>query len=292
MRLSLPLALALTLILSPSSAPAEDIAGTVRSYDQAARTLTLKPDGSTKEIRLLVPQGAIVRGNRRGRPPPLPEILPGTQVLVREQPVVAEMLVQDEIVGTIKSVDHEARKLVLWRHGDNTEVTFNINDQTQFRLSTGESAELSELEALTGVKVNSADGNALRITAQPRELPVVEEFWDNFRHNLFKPLLLFFYAGFLIPILRVKFEFPYVIYQGLTIYLLIAIGWHGGEELATLPARTLGQAVGFMVVGFLHQFFHRHRSPTWLSNALTRPREGSTRRPSRATTARTRPAPS
>ena len=28
------------------------------------------------------------------------------------------------------------------------------------------------------------------------------EFW-NFRHNLFKPLLLFFYLGFLIPILKV-----------------------------------------------------------------------------------------
>ena len=40
------------------------------------------------------------------------------------------------------------------------------------------------------------------------------EFWENFQHNLFKPLLLFFYLGFLIPILKVQFEFPYVIYQG------------------------------------------------------------------------------
>ncbi len=51
------------------------------------------------------------------------------------------------------------------------------------------------------------------------------EFWNNFTHNLFKPLLLFFYFGFLIPILRVRFEFPYAIYQGLTMYLLVAIGW-------------------------------------------------------------------
>jgi Na+-dependent bicarbonate transporter superfamily len=60
------------------------------------------------------------------------------------------------------------------------------------------------------------------------------EFWDNFRHNLFKPLLLFFSMGFLVPILRVEFEFPHVLYQGLTIFLLVAIGWHGGEELAKL----------------------------------------------------------
>ena len=63
---------------------------------------------------------------------------------------------------------------------------------------------------------------------------MLQEFWHNFTHNLFKPLLLFFYFGFLIPILKVQFEFPYVIYQGLTMYLLLAIGWHGGEELAKI----------------------------------------------------------
>ncbi len=80
------------------------------------------------------------------------------------------------------------------------------------------------------------------------------EFWHNFTHNLFKPLLLFFYFGFLIPILRVRFEFPYVIYQGLTMYLLLAIGWHGGEELAVVKASSIGSIVGFMVVGFVLNF--------------------------------------
>ena len=80
------------------------------------------------------------------------------------------------------------------------------------------------------------------------------EFWENFRHNLFKPLLLFFYLGFLIPILKVKFEFPYVIYQGVTMYLLLAIGWHGGEELATIRVASIGRIVGFIVLGFLLNF--------------------------------------
>jgi uncharacterized protein len=80
------------------------------------------------------------------------------------------------------------------------------------------------------------------------------EFWENFRHNLFKPLLLFFYMGFLVPMLGVKLDFPHIIYQGLTIYLLIAIGWHGGEELARLPMSELGQAGGFMLMGFLTNF--------------------------------------
>jgi uncharacterized protein len=80
------------------------------------------------------------------------------------------------------------------------------------------------------------------------------EFWENFRHNLFKPLLLFFYLGFLIPILKVQFEFPYVIYQGVTMYLLLAIGWHGGEELATIHVGSIGNIAGFIVLGFLLNF--------------------------------------
>ena len=77
------------------------------------------------------------------------------------------------------------------------------------------------------------------------------EFWHNFTHNLFKPLLLFFYMGFLIPVLKIPFEFPYVLYQGLTLYLLLAIGWRGGEELATIDASSLGNVVGFIALGFI-----------------------------------------
>jgi hypothetical protein len=83
---------------------------------------------------------------------------------------------------------------------------------------------------------------------------MLQEFWQNFTHNLFKPLLLFFYFGFLIPIMKVRFEFPYVIYQGLTMYLLLAIGWHGGEELAQVNASSVGAIVGFMVMGFVLNF--------------------------------------
>ncbi len=83
---------------------------------------------------------------------------------------------------------------------------------------------------------------------------MLQEFWHNFTHNLFKPLLLFFYFGFLIPILKVRFEFPYVIYQGLTMYLLLAIGWHGGEELAKIKPEEIGTIAGFVVLGFVLNF--------------------------------------
>ncbi len=83
---------------------------------------------------------------------------------------------------------------------------------------------------------------------------MLHEFIDNFTHNLFKPLLLFFYAGFLMPMLHVKLEFPKAVYQGLTIYLLLAIGWKGGEELAGLEPHLYGQAAGFMLIGFCTNF--------------------------------------
>jgi hypothetical protein len=83
---------------------------------------------------------------------------------------------------------------------------------------------------------------------------MLHEFLENFLHNLFKPLLLFFYFGFLLRILKVDFEFPYVIYQGLTMYLLVAIGWHGGEELAQIKASSIGEIVGFLATGFVLNF--------------------------------------
>jgi len=83
---------------------------------------------------------------------------------------------------------------------------------------------------------------------------MLQEFLNNVFHNMFKPLLLFFYAGFLVPLLGVKLEFPKAAYQALTIYLLLAIGWHGGEELAGLDPSLYGQAFGFMLIGFVSNF--------------------------------------
>lgn len=114
--------------------------------------------------------------------------------------------------------------------------------------------ELQQIaHALMGNAGAAASATAAAATAAAPYVPtsLFDEFLHNVLHNLFKPLLLFFYAGFLIPILRVKFEFPKAVYQGLTIYLLLAIGWHGGEELALLGSASLTQALGFMVLGLI-----------------------------------------
>ena len=78
---------------------------------------------------------------------------------------------------------------------------------------------------------------------------MLNEFCVNITHNLFKPLLLFFYLGFLIAILKVRFELPYVIYQGLTMYLLLAIGWQGGEQLAKVEPDDIDNIAEFVALG-------------------------------------------
>ncbi len=77
------------------------------------------------------------------------------------------------------------------------------------------------------------------------------DFFLSFAQKLFQPLLLFFYLGFLIPIFKVPYEFPKQVYQGIVLYLLVAIGWHGGEELAKMSGGAFAEALGFMVIGFL-----------------------------------------
>ncbi len=132
-------------------------------------------------------------------------------------------------------------------------IVFSAPPGADVKLNSAK-ADLASLKVGDHAEVISADGeNATAIEAKRESLVV--EFWHNFRKNLFKPLLLFFYMGFAVPLLKVAFEFPHIIYQGLTIYLLVSIGWKGGEELAELSGSDLTQALKFMCIGFTTNFF-------------------------------------
>ena len=68
------------------------------------------------------------------------------------------------------------------------------------------------MDSLTASKVTVEETSV--VTAEKEESrSILAEFWYNFRHNLFKPLLLFFYLPIPAPILRVHFDVPYVMYQ-------------------------------------------------------------------------------
>jgi hypothetical protein len=130
-------------------------------------------------------------------------------------------------------------------------------DLSQAKITlNGAPAKASDLRGGDSIRVVPSENDptvAAEVTVT--RLSIGGQFFENFRKNLFKPLLLFFYMGFIVPLLGIAFEFPHVIYQGLTIYLLVAIGWHGGEELADLSGAVLQQALMFMVVGFVTNFF-------------------------------------
>lgn len=80
---------------------------------------------------------------------------------------------------------------------------------------------------------------------------IFENILHSFISNLFQPLLLFFFLGFAVPLLHVPLEFPKALYQSLTIYLLLAIGWHGGELMAQQSPSELAVAGGLLIVGMI-----------------------------------------
>jgi uncharacterized protein len=228
------------------------LSGTVKEIDTVGRRIIVHDAKTGQDVAFAVtPQtsiqcGAISRIE-------LERIKPGSDVAIRDAAFATNISIRGQILGTVKSVSPVSKIIVLEEEGSGKDVELPLLGK--FELIRGK----QRASSLIGLKVGShvilmPDSATTRIIVESEPESMIEEFTANFRHNLFKPLLLFFFLGFLVPILRVKFEFPYVIYQGLTIFLLIAIGWHGGEELALLKPRELAGAGGFMVVGFLLNF--------------------------------------
>ena len=58
------------------------------------------------------------------------------------------------------------------------------------------------------------------------------EIFDAIRINLFSPAVLFFMLGIIAALAKSDLRFPEPLYAGLTIYLLVAIGFKGGVALA------------------------------------------------------------
>jgi hypothetical protein len=229
------------------------VVGKVQSVNLDERTMQVV-DSRDGRVRTVMMGAHSDLQLSKGRKIPLSRLKPGAIVSVRDSTVASEVIVGGEYLGTIRSID--GSRLTLTQEASGKDVTIELDDTTKVEPAPGtESTTHSVAELKPGARViviRDVEGEpATSVIVEHEPASILHDFWDNFRHNLFKPLLLFFYMGFLVPILRVKFEFPYVMYQALTIFLLIAIGWHGGEELSALSVKELGGAVGFMGVGFL-----------------------------------------
>ncbi|APW59883.1 hypothetical protein BSF38_01342 [Paludisphaera borealis] len=185
-----------------------------------------------------------------------PKILATTLVALT---IVGLPALADDLRGTVKSVDAANSRIIVHDAKNDRDVVVNYTKSTSLGSSKSAAPNIRDLKVGSEVTIADSITAAAITVAEPTATAspeaggksILEDFWHNFKHNLFKPLLLFFYLGFLVPILKVHFEFPYVMYQALTIYLLIAIGWHGGEELAHLDPGQIKSIVGFIGVGFL-----------------------------------------
>ena len=75
---------------------------------------------------------------------------------------------------------------------------------------------------------------------------------DILRQNLLSPIALAFALGLLARLVRSEFQLPKDVYSGLSIYLLFAIGVHGGVELSHASFATIGRpAAATLLLGVL-----------------------------------------
>ena len=215
---------------------------------ETGRPKVVVTDGDSQQIFRLAEASEITLN---GAPATIDEIVLGDSVVI-------DLDQQQRAIRVTATRMHAG--IVLSSDQGKLEITTDYTDKQTFKLATeaqvllnGSSASVDGLRRGDHAWISpDSAGRARKIDVTRRSL--MSEFWDNFRHNLFKPLLLFFYLGFMVPLLKVDFDFPHVIYQGLTIYLLISIGWHGGEELAELSGGILRHALAFMAIGFCTNF--------------------------------------
>ncbi|MGZ3415700.1 MAG: hypothetical protein ACXVAT_17920, partial [Isosphaeraceae bacterium] len=66
---------------------------------------------------------------------------PGTRVIVGEHTAVSEIFLEDELNGTVKSVDPEGRRMVVTGRDSGTEVVLRTHDQPLFRAAKGDAAK-------------------------------------------------------------------------------------------------------------------------------------------------------
>lgn len=78
------------------------------------------------------------------------------------------------------------------------------------------------------------------------------DIFESIRANLLSPAVLFFALGLLAAVTKSDLKFPEALYAGLTIYLLVAIGFKGGVAIAEAGlARVWLPAAAAMLLGAL-----------------------------------------
>lgn len=85
--------------------------------------------------------------------------------------VLAVPVLAAELIGSVKSVDADAKKIVVTEKGTDTDVTVTIDDKTTFETAKGKALKKFDLEKLkkgSRLKVIHEDGVASKIILERR----------------------------------------------------------------------------------------------------------------------------
>ena len=160
-----------------------------------------------------------------------------------------------EIKGIVKKYDTTHRLLTLEQPGLHKDIVVHLTESVSVKGLENEPLALSKLQKGDRVKLSNAVMiSSISVEPKPTERTVHGRVLAQLHAQPVQAAACCSSTWASSSHPGVQFEFPYVIYQGLTIYLLIAIGWHGGEELSSLDPGQLSGVVGFMGVGLLTNF--------------------------------------
>ena len=186
--------------IAPATAPGHHALKIV-AVDTGKPKLTVT-DGDGQRI---IDLSEDLRVQLNGAPATIEEIAPGDSVTVETDE-------HNRVTGL--DVTRLQAGIVMKVGGGAIEVTTDYTDQHRFQLTddaqvllNGGESRLEDLRRGDQARISpNRIGLARKVDVTRRSL--IAQFWENFRHNLFKPLLLFFYMGFLVPMLKGRIRVP------------------------------------------------------------------------------------
>lgn len=94
----------------------------------------------------------------------------------------------------------------------------------------------------------------------------MENILELTRSNLTSPVVLFFGLGILFTLMKAKVHFPSAISDGITIYLLIAIGFKGGVAVseAGISLKMFSAIAGALALGVIIPLYSFYILKSWL----------------------------
>ena len=163
---------------APAPATAQ-LTGQVKSVDTDANKLIMTETGTGTDYAIAVTGQTLVL-TTAGKPITLKDLRKGDGLAVTQFGGVASKIVAEQVrlVGFVKSVDAEAKKLVLretgakGKAGTSKDITMTVDDQTAITTTDGKAIKLGDLKEGDGVSIAHAGDLAQKIdvNVKPDEL--------------------------------------------------------------------------------------------------------------------------